>query len=143
MHIEHTLEIQAPVDTVWTLTTAVEDWPRLTPTTMTSVERLDSGPLRVGSPVRIKQPRQRATVWTVGRLDAPNEFEWSTKTMGMRMTARHRLEPTSSGCRNTLTVDITGGLSGIVGRLIGSTIAKTIATENECFQREAERQLRA
>jgi len=138
MHIEHTLEIEAPVATVWALTIAIEDWPRLTPTTMTRVERVDSGPLRMGSQARIKQPGQRPAVWTVQRLDAPNAFEWATTTMGMTMTARHRIEPTATGCRNTLTVDITGGLSRILGRLVGSQIAKVIATENECFRREAE-----
>ena len=138
MHIEHTLEIEAPVATVWALTIAIEDWPRLTPTTMTRVERVDSGPLRMGSQARIKQPGQRPAVWTVRRLDAPNAFEWATTTMGMTMTARHRIEPTATGCRNTLTVDITGGLSRILGRLVGSQIAKVIATENECFRREAE-----
>ena len=138
MQLEHTTEIQAPVDAVWALTVAVEDWPRITPTTMTSVERLDSDPLRVGSQARIKQARQRPAVWTVERCDAPNAFEWSTTVMGMTMRARHRTEPTATGCRNTLGVEITGGLSGIFGRLVGSSIAKTIATENECFKREAE-----
>jgi hypothetical protein len=110
---------------------------------MTSVERLDSGPLRVGSQARIKQPRQRLAVWTVERCDAPSAFEWSTRTMGITMTARHRIEPTATGCRNTLSIDMTGGLSRILGRFVGSSIAQTIATENECFQREAERLLRA
>ena len=47
MRLEHTIDINAPIDRVWDLTLDVEALPNLT-STMTSVERLDDGPLAVG-----------------------------------------------------------------------------------------------
>src|SRR5215213_5897034 len=79
MHLEHRLEIDTPASVVWDLTVDVERWPETTPT-MTSVERLDDGPLGVGSQARIKQPAQRPTVWTVTRFEPGRHFAWATKT---------------------------------------------------------------
>ena len=138
MRLNHSLEISAPIETVWALTEDVERWPELSPTTMTSVERLDTGPLRTGSSARIKQPAQRATVWTVTHATAPTSFSWSTKVGPITMTAIHTLEPTATGCRNTLVVE-TKGLGSPLLRLIAARkIRQTIETENLCFKRAAE-----
>ena len=134
--------IEAPVDQVWALTIDVERWPELTPT-MTSVERLDDGPLRVGSTARIVQPRQRPTVWTVTRLDAPHAFEWQAKVGTLTMTARHHLEAEGDGCRNHLDLVLTGFGHGLAARLLGGTMRQAIATENAGFKREAEGTRRA
>jgi len=55
MRFENTIEIDAPADRVWALTTDVESWPAITPT-MTKVERLDNGPFHATSTARVKQP---------------------------------------------------------------------------------------
>ena len=64
MKLENVMHIGAPVEVVWALTEDVEAWPDVTPT-MTSVERLEDGPLAVGSQASIKRPGQGARVWTV------------------------------------------------------------------------------
>lgn len=138
MRVEHTLEISASIETVWALTEAVERWPELSPTTMTSVERLDTGPLRAGSTARIRQPAQRPTAWTVTDVTAPTSFSWSTKVGPVTMTAVHSLEPTATGCRNTLAVETKGLGSGLLGLVAGRKIRQTIETENLCFKRAAE-----
>ena len=94
--ITHTLDIAAPIDTVWALTVDLESWPEMSPT-MTSVQRLDDGPLRVGSQALVKQPAQRPTTWTVTRLDGPNLFEWTAKVLSVTMTASHQLEAIDAG----------------------------------------------
>lgn len=132
------LLIQAPVATVWRLTTDVESWPRLTPTTMTSVERLDAGPLRVGSTARVKQPGQRPTVWTVQELEPERRFVWSATVYGVTMTARHELSEEGNGTRNRLSIEMTGRGAGLLRALVGRKIAQVIATENRCFAAEAE-----
>lgn len=137
MHIEHNLSIEAPAEVVWDLTTDLEAWPSMTPT-MTAVDRLDEGPLRVGSSARVKQPGQRPTVWTVTRLEEPTTFAWSAKVLGITMTALHRITPQEAGCRNTLSVDLTGRGSGLIGRVIGRQVSKAIATENQGFKARAE-----
>lgn len=132
------LLIHAPVATVWRLTTDVESWPRLTPTTMTSVERLDDGPLRVGSTARVKQPGQKATVWTVQELVPEQRFVWSASVYGVTMVARHELSAEGDGCRNRLSIEMTGRGAGLLRALIGRRITKVIATENRCFAAAAE-----
>ena len=66
MRIEHEVTIRASVDDVWALTIDVEALPTITPT-MTSVRRLDNGPIGVGSKAVIKQPGQAERTWTVDR----------------------------------------------------------------------------
>ncbi|WP_344367983.1 SRPBCC family protein [Streptomyces indiaensis] len=52
---ESDIVIKAPLRTVWKLQTDVEDWPSWQPP-VTSVERLDTGPLRKGSRFRWTTP---------------------------------------------------------------------------------------
>jgi uncharacterized membrane protein len=142
MIIQHDLEIEAPVDVVWNLTANVEGWPAITPT-MTSIERLDDGPLGVGSRALVKQPAQRATVWTVTQFEQNRLFEWEAKVFGVRMVGRHTITsidsaPTRPITRNTLQIEMTGRGAGVLGRLSGGRIRKAIATENEGFKRAAE-----
>ena len=140
MDIKSEIAIAAPVERVWDLTIDVEGWPSLTPT-MTSVERLDDGPIRVGSTARVVQPRQRPTTWTVTRVEPCSAFEWQTKLGPVTMTAVHQLTATGDGCRNTLVVELSGVGSGLLKRLVGSKIRQAIATENAGFKTAAEQAL--
>ncbi|MGE0708085.1 MAG: SRPBCC family protein [Planctomycetota bacterium] len=136
MKIEHALEIAAPVARVWALTVAVEGWPAVTPT-VTGVERLDAGPLQVGSRVRLEQPGQPPRVWTVTALEPERRFAWATRMLGVEMTGVHELEGTERGTRNVLRVELRGWSSWLVGALLRVPIARAIAQENEGFRRAA------
>lgn len=138
MRIEHSIEIAAPVERVWDLTMDVEAWPQHTPT-ITSVRRLEEGPMRIGSTARIKQPAQAERTWTVTVLEPQRRFAWATKAMGMRMTGGHDLQPAPGGMRNTLSVEIEGALTPVLGPLLRRTMLKAITQENEGFKRAAER----
>ena len=138
MNLRDELEIHAPPTKVWDLTIDVESWPKVTPT-MTSIERLDTAPIAVGSRAKVKQPRQKATIWTVTRLEPGALFEWSTRTMGMTMTGAHRIEPIGADrCRNILTLDASGITATLFGWLLKRPIGKAIATENAGFKSSAE-----
>jgi uncharacterized membrane protein len=138
MRIEHTIEIDAPVERVWEVTLDVESWPEHTPT-IESIERLDDGPVTIGSQARIKQPGQRAKVWTVSALDSEKRFAWSTKAFGTKMTGDHLLEATDEGTtRNTLAIEMHGGLAPVVGALLRRPILAAITKENEGVKSAAE-----
>ena len=137
MRIEHSCPIAAEPEVVWALTEDVESWPSMTPT-MKSVERLDDGPIRVGSTARVVQPGQRPTVWTVGAIEPGRVFEWSARVMGMSMVARHVIEPAPRGCVNTLILEITGGASSVLGRVLGRRLRAVLETENAGFKSRAE-----
>ena len=138
MDITSELTIDASVERVWDLTLDLESWPEMTPT-MTRVERLDRGPVVVGSRARVTQPKQRPTVWTVTRCDPQSCFEWSTKVATVTTTATHRLEATPDGrCRNTLGITFSGFGAGLARRLLGDAVRGAIQTENEGFRTAAE-----
>ena len=136
MRLENEIDIAAPSETVWALTLDVEGWPEVTPT-MTEITRLDDGPLAVGSQARVKQPAQRARVWTVTRLD-PNHYEWDAKMGPIRMRGGHHVTPTDTGCTNLLALDLEGLGSGLFGLVAKRTLAKALQQENEGFKAAAE-----
>lgn len=137
MKIENTILIDAPVRDIWNLTIDVEALPELTPT-MTKVSRIGHEPIGVGSEVSIKQPGQPERVWTVIELEPDRSFVWSTKAMGMTMTASHQLADAEVGTSNTLTIEVTGALSPVVGPLLRRPLRKALATENQGFKAAAE-----
>jgi uncharacterized protein YndB with AHSA1/START domain len=132
------LEIAAPTNRVWELTVDVERWPAISPATMTSVTRMESGAFGVGSRARIKQPGQRARVWTVSEFRPDQCFAWSTSSRGLAITARHELVDSAGGTRNILVVEMSGALAGLMGALAGRTIRRAIAAENAGFKAAAE-----
>jgi uncharacterized membrane protein len=134
-----TVDIAAPIERVWALTEDIEKWPAITPT-MTSIVRLDSGPLQVGSTARVKQPRQRARVWTVTRFEPKATFAWRSRILGMPVTGTHTMTSRGDGAStNTLTIEMTGAISRLMGPLLSSTLRRALAIENAGFKQHAER----
>jgi hypothetical protein len=103
-----------------------------------SVERLDEGPLRLGSRARIKQPAQRTAVWEVTSLEPGRRFSWRSERRGIAMTGTHQVDPEGSGSRNTLTIEMTGPLAPVLGLLLGPLMRRVLRTENACFKGRAE-----
>lgn len=137
MHLENALDIAAPIERIWELTLDIENWPSLTPT-MQSVARLDDSPLRVGSRVRVLQPGMRPATWTVTALEPGSRFVWETRVAGARLVGGHLLTATPGGCRNTLTLDVSGWGAPLVAAVSGPAMRRAIATENAGFRRAAE-----
>jgi hypothetical protein len=137
MRFEDTIIINASVERVWAHTIDIESCPATTPT-ISSIERLDRGPLRPGSTAKVKQPGQRAKVWTVTEVEPERRFVWRARLLGTEMIATHTLVPVAAGTANTLRIDIVGRGSGVVGRVIGGQIRKSLAKENAGLKRTAE-----
>lgn len=111
-----TVEIAAPPERVWEVMSDVEQWSEWT-STVTSVRRLDEGPLRTGSRAKISQPRIPETEYVVTDLEPGRSFTWVAAGPGVLTTASHALEPLAGGgARVRLSVSQSGPLGSVMGR---------------------------
>jgi uncharacterized membrane protein len=138
MRFERTIDIDAPAHQVWRLWTDVTDWPQWT-ASVTSVQRLDSGPFGVGSKARVKQPRLPTAVWEVTEATQDASFVWVATGPGVRTTATHRVTPTEAGGSTAyLSVEQAGPLAAVVNLLLGSLTRRYLTMEAEGIKKAAE-----
>ena len=130
------IDIRATPDRVHGILVDVERWPEWT-STMTSVRRLDTGPLRLGSRAKVVQPRLKPAIWRVTELD-DTHFTWIASGPGIRMTARHDIEPTNTGCRVRLSLEFSRILAWLAIRVAGELTERYIATEAQGLKKRSE-----
>lgn len=123
------VDIAAPRERVWEVLSNVESWPEWTPT-VTSVRRLDDGPLRTGSRAKISQPRLPETEYVVTELTPGRSFTWEAAGPGVLTTARHVVEPLpGGGTRVLLSVSQAGWLGSVIGSLYRGLTERYLANE--------------
>jgi hypothetical protein len=137
VEITSTTTLDATIDRAWALTLDIEALPTVTPT-VTAVERLDTGPVSVGSRARLLQPGLPPRIWTVEELDGPHRFAWATTLLGVRMVGVHELEAIDeAACRLTLRLVLEGRGARLLGRLGRRSLEKALQEEAAGFQRAA------
>ena len=110
------IDIEAPPDVTWAVMSDGERWPEWT-ASVTSVRRLDEGPLRIGSRALIRQPRFPPAVWTVTTLEPGRRFVWKSGMAGMWVYGDHSVAETPTGTRATLRLSYDGLLARLMGRM--------------------------
>jgi uncharacterized membrane protein len=115
MRFEATIDVSAPAQVVFDTYADVERWPSWT-NSVTSVELLTPGKLRVGSRARIRQPKLPEAVWQVTALEPGREFTWQAFGPGVLTTGTHRVVPTGDG---TVTVTAILEQAGVLGPVVG------------------------
>jgi len=134
----HVVEIRVSPARVWSVLLDVEHWPEWT-TSVTKVQRMDIGPLTLGSRTRIWQPGLRAAVWQVTSLDEQRRvFAWTTHAFGVRIVGFHHVESLKSLSRVTLTLQYAGALSAIVSRLYRNLSQDYLAREGNGLRKYCE-----
>ncbi len=143
MQYQQSIDIEAPPAEVWAVLFDVERWPEWT-ASVTSVRRLDSGPLAPGSTVRIKQPRLPTTRWRVTELRPGASFSWIAEGPGVRTMADHEIASRGAGGATvTLRVRPSGPFGKVVGRLTAGLTRRYVALEAEGLKRRAEQRAAA
>ncbi|MGH3319761.1 MAG: SRPBCC family protein [Streptosporangiaceae bacterium] len=137
MEYETSVDVAAPVESVWKVLTDVERMPEWTES-MTRVERLDDGPFAIGSKARVQQPKMQPMVWTVTELEPARSFTWGAASGGVRLTAGHRLTPGPSTLSGVLSVRLTGPLAPILTVVFGRRIRRYVRMEAEGLKRRCE-----
>ncbi|WP_328309768.1 SRPBCC family protein [Actinomycetospora sp. NBC_00405] len=131
-------DVDADSGTVWAVIADVERMPAWT-STMTRVRVLDGGELRVGSRVRVEQPRLPTATWEVTELEPGRSYTWASPAPGLQSVAWHAVEPTGPGrSRVTLGIRQTGPL-GVVATLMGPLTRRYVDTEIAGIVAEATR----
>ncbi len=137
MDYEATIDIAADPDRVWSTWIDVERWPEWTQSVVTA-RLLDDGEFGVGSRARLKQPKLPAAVWQVTEAEPGRSFVWVTRSGGLTMVASHVAEPAAGGVTAQLTFEITGPMSGLVGRLLGRRIRTYLQMEADGVKARSE-----
>ncbi|GAB4066559.1 hypothetical protein GCM10028777_19660 [Angustibacter speluncae] len=132
------VEVLAPADRLWAVVQDVDRWPALVQT-VTAVERLDSGPLGVGSRARITQPRLPTSEYVVTAHEPGRSFTWETTSPGVRVTALHEVVPVdATACRLRLVVRQTGVVGVLSGPFLRGLTDRYLAAEAAALKAAAE-----
>lgn len=122
------VDIAAPPDRVWDVIIDISRWHEWTPS-ITSITRLDEGPLAIGSTVVIRQPGLPPARWKVSAIEPNRSFTWVSRGPGFQSIARHSVEQTASGSRATLSIELKGLFGGLLGRLTRDITERYIGYE--------------
>ena len=120
MHIERTIDIEAPASAVWAVMADVEQWHTWTDS-IESVELTGpSGPIAVGSTAEVRQPGFPAATWTVTEWQAGRSFTWESHAPGVHSVGEHSVVAVGEhSSRATLAIHQTGALAWLLGLLAG------------------------
>jgi uncharacterized membrane protein len=132
-----TVDIRATPQRVWAVLSDVEGWPDWT-ASVRSVDRLDAGPLAVGSRARIRQPKLLPAVWRITSIEKGRSFTWVTRSPGLSVTAHHGVEATPDGSRVTLSIRFDGLLAPLVAVLTHRLNNRYLGLEGAGLKRRSE-----
>jgi uncharacterized protein YndB with AHSA1/START domain len=116
VRFEAEIDVAAPAERVFGVYADVSRWPEWT-ASVSSVRRLDDGPLRIGSRTRIKQPKLPVAVWEVTVLEPDRSFTWIARGPGLLTTASHEVTPSDDGRSSHVVATLLQ--DGIFGPLVG------------------------
>jgi carbon monoxide dehydrogenase subunit G len=131
------IEIDAPPERVWAVMRDVERWSEWTPT-VRSIRIMGGGPLGAGSRAFVRQPKFPPAMWRITELDdAGRSFTWVSSAPGMRVTARHGVEPSGAGSRARLSIRYEGLFGPLFARLTRAINESYLAMEADGLKRRS------
>lgn len=138
MDVETVVQIDASPEQVWAVMSDVERWPEWT-ASVERAERLDEGPLRVGSRARLKQPRFPPVVWEVTEVEPGRSFSWTARNVGVTSIGEHRIAPNpSGGVTVSLGLRQRGPLASLLAVVTGKLTRRYVETEAQGLKRRCE-----
>jgi uncharacterized protein YndB with AHSA1/START domain len=121
-------DIAAPAERVWQVMSDTDRWNEWTPS-VTSVKRLGDAPFAVGSRVVIRQPKFPPALWTLTAIEPGRSFTWVSSAPGLRVVARHSVEPIVTRSRATLSLELQGLLGALFGEMTKGITERYLAFE--------------
>ncbi len=136
MRFSSSVEINAPLEKVWTLVDNLEEWSEWIPS-IKKIERVPEGPLTVGSQlsVTLKVSRIRVKlVMTITEFVPQRAVVMQGKALGTKLTRFYTLEPVNGKTRVTIGGEVSGPLAWLAyrgGQAISDKIAPAAKTRIE------------
>ena len=122
------VDIAAPAERVWAVMSDVERWHEWTDS-ITSVQKLNPGPLAVGTRVKVRQPGLPPALWTVSEIEPGKRYTWISTAPGLLVTATHSVVRAGKGSQASLSIHYGGILGGGLAKLTGGLNDRYIAME--------------
>ena len=118
MRFSSSVEINAPVEKVWTLVDKLEEWPQWMPS-IRKIERVSEGPLTVGSQLSVTAKVSRLTVnllMTITEFVPERSVVMQGKALGTKLTRFYFLEPVNGKTRVSVGGEVSGLLAWLARR---------------------------
>jgi len=128
MKFESSVEINAPVEKVWTLVDHLEEWPQWMPS-IKKIKRVSEGPLTIGSQLSVTARVSRLTVkllMTVSEFIPERAVVMEGKALCTKLTRFYTLEPVNGKTKATIGGEVSGLLAWLARRG-GQAISEEIA----------------
>lgn len=138
--IETQIEIAAKPERVWSVMRDCERWHEWT-ASISSIQFLDAGSLRVGQRALVRQPKLPPGVWKVTELIDGREFTWVSAAPGLRVHARHLIEAAPGGSRVTLSLSYEGIFGGLLLRMTRGITERYVALEAKGLKARSESEI--
>lgn len=134
----HERTTAATAERVWDYLSDLENWAQLLPTVDT-VDRLDHGPITIGSRFHVVQPGLAPAQFVVTDWRPGSGFTWQSRLPGVITTAIHEL--TRQGDRTHLRIGIgwSGPLSRPIRLVLSRKVRRLLALEADTLVKLAER----
>ncbi len=118
MRFSSSVEINAPVEEVWSLIDKLEEWPQWMQS-IKKIERVSEGPLAVGSQLSVTAKVSRLTVnllMTISEFVSERSVVMQGKALGTNLTRFYFLEPANGKTKVTIGGEVSGLLAWLARR---------------------------
>ena len=118
MRFSSSVEINAPVEEVWSLIDKLEEWPQWMQS-IKKIERVSEGPLAVGSQLSVTAKVSRLTVnllMTISEFVPERSVVMQGKALGTNLTRFYFLEPVNGKTKVTIGGEVSGLLAWLARR---------------------------
>jgi len=118
MRFSSSVEINAPVEKVWSLIDKLEEWPQWMQS-IKKIERVSEGPLTVGSQLHVTARVSRLTVkllMTITEFVPERSVVMQGKALGTNLTRFYFLEPVNGKTKVTIGGEVSGLLAWLARR---------------------------
>ena len=131
MRFESIIDINAPVDKVWTLIDKLEQWSQWMPS-IKKIEKVSKGPLTAGSRLSVTAKVSGLTVtllMTITEFVPERNVVMKGKALGTNLIRFYNLEPLDGKTKVTIGGEVSGALAWLArrgGQAVSDEIAQAV-----------------